>query len=73
MVVYTAFGTALTLKEPALGSGGEGAVYEMPGYNRVAKIYHRADDARRMEPKISAMIRIYQSGLKRRSTEKAKL
>ena len=66
MVVYTAFGTALTLKEPALGSGGEGAVYEMPGYNRVAKIYHRADDARRMEPKISAMIRIYQSGLKRR-------
>lgn len=59
MRVYTLKQTPLTLKEPALSSGGEGAVYEIEGFpNRVVKIYHEAKDARKREEKIRAMVEI---------------
>ena len=39
MKVYTKNGMELTLKEPQLKAGAEGAVYEIVGYpNRVIKI-----------------------------------
>lgn len=59
MKVYTLKNTVLTLKEPPLSSGGEGAVYEILGYpNRVAKIYHDTSDAKKREEKIKAMVNI---------------
>ena len=59
---YTKGKTKLSLS--LLGSGGEGAVYEIVGYpNRVAKIYHdeSADQRRKREAKIDAMVAISQS------------
>lgn len=59
MDVYTQRGTKLVLKEPAMKSGGEGAVYEIEGFsNRVAKIYHDPADAKTREEKINAMVSI---------------
>lgn len=67
MDVYTASNTVLTLTEPPLSSGGEGAVYSIHGYpDRVAKIYHDPADAQRREGKITAMVNIRQgSGFQR--------
>ena len=59
---YTKGKTKLNLS--LLGSGGEGAVYEIVGHpNRVAKIYHdeSADQRRKREAKIDAMVAISQS------------
>lgn len=52
------------LRLTLLGSGGEGAVYEIQGYpDRVAKIYHSGDAAERSkrEAKVNAMVAISQS------------
>ena len=57
MKVYDNSGHELTLVEPPLGSGGEGSVYAISGYNRVAKIY--AADAVSHRAKIEAMASIY--------------
>ncbi len=59
MDVYTLTGKRITLKEPALSSGGEGAVYEIYGYpNKVAKIYHDLKEAKLREHKITEMGKI---------------
>lgn len=55
MIVYTDSGKALELAEPALGGGGEGDVYLIKGYKRVAKIYKDAADADSRREKIEAM------------------
>lgn len=56
MEVYTLFGKMLTLQEPAIKSGGEGAVYNILGYkNVVAKIYLSKSDAKERESKIREM------------------
>ena len=56
MKVYTKNGMELTLKEPQLKAGAEGAVYEIVGYpNRVIKIYHDVSQARMREDKIEQM------------------
>lgn len=40
MDAYTLSGKMITIQEPAIKSGGEGAVYNILGYNNVvAKIY----------------------------------
>ena len=53
MEVYTLLGKMLTLQEPAIKSGGEGAVYNILGYkNVVAKIYLSKSDAKERESKI---------------------
>ena len=59
---YTKGKTKLSLS--LLGSGGEGAIYEILGHpNRVAKIYHdmSADQRNKREAKIDAMVAISQS------------
>lgn len=59
MIVYTITGKALTLKEPSIGSGAEGIIYEISGYpGRVAKIYKNAEEARKREQKIIQMTEI---------------
>lgn len=59
MNVYTLTGKEIHLKEPALKSGGEGAIYEIIGYpKKVAKIYHDLSDARSRENKIKEMVKI---------------
>lgn len=64
MKVYTLKHTELTLIEPPIGSGGEGAVYKIQGYPRkAAKIYHDCilgdpAEAKKYENKIMAMIDI---------------
>lgn len=68
MDVYTRGNTRLTLAEPPLRSGGEGAVYAIDGYpGRVAKIYHDPADALTREEKITAMVAIRQSAAFQRS------
>ena len=58
MIVYTENGTALTLKEPELGKGGEGSVYAVANYpNRVVKVFKKNEAAQRKE-KILEMISI---------------
>lgn len=62
MDVYTQFGTKLTLKEPALKKGGEGAIYEIDGYpKRLAKIYLDPADAKAREGKIGAMVQMWEN------------
>lgn len=52
MEVYTLLGKILTLQEPAIKSGGEGAVYNILGYkNVVAKIYLSKSDAKSVRVK----------------------
>lgn len=59
MRVFTHDGTALTLLEPPLGKGGEGAVYCIEGHSdKLAKIYLDASDAAARRPKIEAMASI---------------
>lgn len=59
MKVYTKNGMELTLKEPPLKAGGEGAVYEMADYpNRVVKLYHDVSQVRMREDKIEQMVLI---------------
>ena len=59
MKVYTATGKALTLVEPPMAQGGEGAIYAIDGYpTRVAKVYLRAEDADGRRAKIEAMCSI---------------
>lgn len=59
MRVFTHDGTALSLPEPPLGKGGEGAVYRIGGYpDKLAKIYLDAGDAAARRPKIEAMASI---------------
>ncbi|MCD7908384.1 MAG: hypothetical protein LUH04_12020 [Clostridium sp.] len=59
MEVYTVTGKQLALREPAVSSGGEGAIYEIKGYpDRLVKIYHDIGDARKREAKIAEMIKI---------------
>lgn len=56
MDVYTLSGKMLTLEEPAIKSGGEGAIYNIIGYNNVvAKIYLSKSDAKERENKIREM------------------
>lgn len=55
MIVYTNNGQSIELKEPALGKGGEGAVYAIKGdLARVVKLYHR--DAESHREKVEAMV-----------------
>lgn len=68
MKVYTKNGMELTLKEPQLKAGAEGAVYEIVGYpNRVIKIYHDVSQARMREDKIEQMTLIGMEQTARRS------
>lgn len=68
MNVFTITGKTIALKEPALKSGGEGAVYEIIGYPyKVAKIYHDIADAKKRENKINEMVKI-SNGASFRST-----
>ena len=56
MDAYTLSGKMITLQEPAIKSGGEGAVYNIIGYNNVvAKIYLSKVDAKERESKIREM------------------
>ena len=56
MDAYTLSGKMITLQEPAIKSGGEGAVYNILGYNNVvAKIYLSKIDAKERESKIREM------------------
>ena len=56
MDAYTLSGKMITLQEPAIKSGGEGAVYNIIGYNNVvAKIYLSKADAKERESKIREM------------------
>lgn len=56
MDVFTGTNKMLSLREPALKSGGEGAVYDIIGYsNVVAKIYLSVTDAKQREKKITEM------------------
>lgn len=59
MDAYTLLGKRITLQEPAIKSGGEGAVYNILGYNNVvAKIYLSKADAKERENKIREMSRL---------------
>jgi serine/threonine protein kinase len=59
MNVYTLTGKTLTLRVPALNSGGEGSIHEIVGFpDKVAKIYRDRMDATKRENKISEMVRI---------------
>lgn len=59
MKVYTEAGTPLTLAEPPIGKGGEGAIYRIDGNpGRVAKIYLDPADAASRRSKIEAMASI---------------
>ena len=56
MDAYTLSGKMITIQEPAIKSGGEGAVYNILGYNNaVAKIYLSKADAKERESKIREM------------------
>lgn len=56
MDYFTNSNKMLSLREPALKSGGEGAVYDIIGYNNVvAKIYFSMTDAKQREKKITEM------------------
>lgn len=56
MDAYTPLGKMIILQEPAIKSGGEGAVYNILGYNNVvAKIYLSKADAKERESKIREM------------------
>lgn len=56
MEVFTETNKMLLCEEPAIKSGGEGAVYNIAGYNKVvAKIYLSKSDAKEREEKICAM------------------
>ena len=58
---YTKKGTRLPLNP--LGSGGEGTVYEIVGYKKVAKIYHPDTDVvmHQRQDKIDAMVEMKNS------------
>ena len=59
MIVYTEKGTALTLREPELGKGGEGYVYAVEHHpNRVVKLYKNVKDASQRKDKIVEMVSI---------------
>lgn len=59
MIAYALDNTPLTLNEPPLASGGEGAIYEIAGYpHHVAKIYIDPADAKLRENKIKVMVSI---------------
>lgn len=59
MNVYTEAGTPLTLADPPIGKGGEGAIYRIDGNpGRVAKIYLDPADAASRRNKIEAMASI---------------
>src|SRR5687768_10370808 len=45
-----------------LGRGGEGAVFELPGTDLVAKIYHRPSEQPKAE-KLEAMVRLKDAAL----------
>lgn len=60
--VYTEGNTALTLKQPALGKGGEGEVYAIDGHpGKVAKLYLNEEMAASRKSKIGAMVTIRHS------------
>lgn len=60
--VYTKGNTALSLKQPSLGKGGEGEVYAIEGYpGKVAKLYLDDEMAASRESKIDAMVAIRHS------------